>query len=67
MNRWLVAFLWLAKAWPPPFPDPSLPPWTLSNTCFPVPRANESTVLMARNFSKKLPGSRVVGSHRLPD
>lgn len=37
-----------------------LPLWTLSDTCFSVPWANKSTVLMARDFSEKL---WVVGSH----
>lgn len=66
MDRKLVAFLWFAKAWPPPFPDPSL-----LGPCItpvpPVPRANDSTVLTARKCSKELPGSGWWEDTRLPD
>lgn len=58
----LVVCQGLASSIPRP-----LPLWTLSDTCFPVPWANKSTVLMARDFSEKLPGSGWWEAMRLPD
>lgn len=66
--------MWRMSAWAshsgfvcsPSSQPPSLPPWTLSDTCFWVPWANKSTALTARGFYKQRPGFKVVGSSRGP-